>query len=145
VPSAGDFRADLRDITIEIIQFLYTNDAPFTVNSYPFLSLYYGNGYFPMDFAFFDGTKQSVVRDGDLLYTNVFDANLDTLASALAKAGYPDTRIIVGEVGWPTDGDKDANIQNAKRFNQGLVQHVLSGNGTPLKKGTVKSLFILKI
>ncbi|XP_062148661.1 glucan endo-1,3-beta-glucosidase 8 [Alnus glutinosa] len=137
VPSAGDFRADLRDITIEIIQFLYTNDAPFTVNSYPFLSLYYGNGYFPMDFAFFDGTKQSVVRDGDLLYTNVFDANLDTLASALAKAGYPDTRIIVGEVGWPTDGDKDANIQNAKRFNQGLVQHVLSGNGTPLKKGTI--------
>lgn len=136
VPSAGDFRAELRDITIEIIQFLYTNDAPFTVNSYPFLSLYYDNGYFPMDFAFFDGTKQSV-RDGDLVYTNVFDANLDTLISALSKAGYPDTQIIVGEVGWPTDGDKNANVQNAKRFNQGLLQHALSGNGTPLRKGTI--------
>jgi hypothetical protein len=144
VPSAGDFRPELRDITIEIIQFLYTNDAPFTVNSYPFLSLYYGNGFFPVDFAFFDGSNKPV-RDGDLLYTNVFDANLDTLVSALSKAGYPDTHIIVGEVGWPTDGDKNANIQNAKRFNQGLLQHALSGNGTPLRKGTLKSLFILKV
>ncbi|KAK9268911.1 hypothetical protein L1049_000676 [Liquidambar formosana] len=38
-PSAGDFRPEIRDLTIEIIQFLYLNDAPFTVNIYPFLSL----------------------------------------------------------------------------------------------------------
>ncbi|KAI7750797.1 hypothetical protein M8C21_019703, partial [Ambrosia artemisiifolia] len=46
VPSAGDFRLEIKDATIEIVEFLYSNDAPFTVNIYPFLSLY-GNRYFP--------------------------------------------------------------------------------------------------
>lgn len=138
VPSAGDFRPELRDLTIEIIQFLYSCNAPFTVNIYPFLSLY-GNDNFPFEFAFFDGntTITKPLRDGDSLYTNVFDANLDTLLWALDKGGYPDMKVLVGEVGWPTDGDKNANIQNAKRFNQGLLKHVLSGNGTPKRKGVL--------
>ncbi|KAL5768905.1 hypothetical protein ACOSQ2_015688 [Xanthoceras sorbifolium] len=135
VPSAGEFRSDVRNLTIEIIQFLHSNDAPFTVNIYPFLSLY-GNNYFPLDFAFFDGTNKPV-RDGDMVYTNVFDANFDTLIWALDRAGYPDMPIIVGEVGWPTDGDKNANIRNAKRFNQGLLRHALSGSGTPARKGKI--------
>lgn len=89
-----------------------------------------------MDYAFFDGSNKPV-RDNDLLYTNVFDANLDTLDWALTKAGYSGMQIIVGEVGWPTDGDKNANIQNAKRFNQGLIGHALSANGTPRRKGII--------
>lgn len=134
VPSAGDFRPELRELTVEIIQFLYSCDAPFTVNIYPFLSLY-ANEDFPFEFAFFDGIFSKPLRDGNSVYTNVFDANLDTLLWALEKAGYPEMKIIVGEVGWPTDGDKNANIQNANRFNQGLLKHVLSGNGTPKRKG----------
>nr|GFC77762.1 glucan endo-1,3-beta-glucosidase 8-like [Tanacetum cinerariifolium] len=107
VPSAGDFRPGVKDQTIQIIQYLYANDAPFTVNIYPFLSLY-GNPYFPMDFAFFDGSKNAV-KDGSYVYTNVFDANYDTLVASLRKAGYPEMKIIVGEIGWPTDGDINAN------------------------------------
>lgn len=137
VPSAGDFRPQVRDITIEIIQYLHANDAPFTVNIYPFLSLY-SNEYFPLDFAFFDGTNYKPVRDGDRVYNNVFDANFDTLVEALNKAGFPDMKIIVGEVGWPTDGDRHANVKNAKRFNQGMLQHALSGNGTPAQKGKIE-------
>ncbi|KAL0552812.1 hypothetical protein IC582_011939 [Cucumis melo] len=136
VPSAGEFRPDVRDLAIEILHYLSINNAPFTVNIYPFLSLY-GNDYFPIDFAFFDGTAYKPIKDRDLTYTNVFDANFDTLVSALAKAGYPDMKIIVGEVGWPTDGDKHANIQNAKRFNQGLLRHALSGEGTPARVGII--------
>ncbi|KAK1549963.1 hypothetical protein Q3G72_011301 [Acer saccharum] len=135
VPSAGEFRAEIRDLTIEVIKFLHSNDAPFTVNIYPFLSLY-GNSFFPLDFAFFDGTSKPV-RDGDMVYNNVFDANFDTLIWALDRAGYPDMHIIVGEVGWPTDGDKNANIRNAKRFNQGLLRHALCGSGTPARKGEI--------
>ncbi|KAG4930222.1 hypothetical protein JHK82_047290 [Glycine max] len=135
VPSAGDFRPEVRDQTIEIVQFLYANNAPFTVNIYPFLSLY-GNDHFPFDFAFFDGSNRPLI-DGNSAYTNVFDANLDTLLWALEKSGYPDIEVIVGEVGWPTDGDKNANVQNAKRFNMGLLKHALSGNGTPKRKGII--------
>lgn len=43
--------------------------------------------------------------------------------------------IIVGEIGWPTDGDMNANIQYARQFNQGLVNHVSSSQGTPLRPG----------
>ncbi|KAL2228959.1 glucan endo-1,3-beta-glucosidase 8 [Sesamum indicum] len=135
VPSAGDFRPEIRDLTVQIVQYLYSNAAPFVVNIYPFLSLYQ-NTYFPLDFAFFDGSNRPF-RDGNYVYTNVFDANFDTLVWALTKAGYPDIKIIVGEVGWPTDGDKHANIENAKRFNQGLVRHALSGEGTPARKGEI--------
>lgn len=135
VPSAGDFRAEVRDLTLEILQFLHENNAPFTVNIYPFLSLY-GNKNFPIDYAFFEGSNVPI-RDQGVVYTNVFDANFDTLVSALNKAGYPDMDIIVGEVGWPTDGDIYANVENAKRFNQGLLQHILSGEGTPLRKGKI--------
>ncbi|KAK4783732.1 hypothetical protein SAY86_018100 [Trapa natans] len=136
VPSSGDFRAEVRDDAIEIIHFLYRIGSPFTVNIYPFLSLYGGGGHFPEEFAFFEGLADPL-RDGDRLYTNVFDANLDTLVSALTRAGYPDMEILVGEVGWPTDGDVNANLRNARRFNQGLIRHVMSGLGTPARKGNI--------
>ncbi|XP_043714746.1 glucan endo-1,3-beta-glucosidase 8-like [Telopea speciosissima] len=55
VPSAGDFRSDICELTIEIVQYLNENDAPFIVNIYPFLSLY-DNEYFPVDYAFFEGS-----------------------------------------------------------------------------------------
>ncbi|XP_026456409.1 glucan endo-1,3-beta-glucosidase 8-like [Papaver somniferum] len=135
VPSAGDFRPDIRNLTTQIIQFLYDSEAPFTVNIYPFLSLY-SDEHFPMDYAFFDGTSEPL-RDGHVNYTNVFDANLDTLIWALKKAGYPDMPVIIGEVGWPTDGHKHANVANAKRFNQGLLKHILSGRGSPVRKGKI--------
>ncbi|KAJ8556547.1 hypothetical protein K7X08_035680 [Anisodus acutangulus] len=135
VPSAGDFRPEIRDLAIQIVQYLDSNDAPFVVNIYPFLSLY-ENNYFPLEYAFFNGSNKPI-KDGDYLYSNVFDANFDTLAWSLKKAGFPDMKIIVGEVGWPTDGNKNANIENAKRFNQGLIRHALSGEGTPARKGKI--------
>ncbi|KAA8535009.1 hypothetical protein F0562_030012 [Nyssa sinensis] len=135
VPSAGNFRPEIRDLAIEIIQYLHSNNAPFTVNIHPFLSLY-GNNHFPINFAFLDG-KNKPIKDENYVYTNVFDAKFDTLVWCLKKAGFPDMKIIVGEVGWPTDGDKNANIKNAKRFNQGLLRHASSGNGTPARKGII--------
>lgn len=137
VPSAGDFRPPVRDATIEIIQYLHANEAPFTVNIYPFLSVY-SNAYFPMDFAFFDGTNYKPLIDGDRVYHNVFDANFDTLVAALNKAGFPDMKIVLGEVGWPTDGDRNANVKSAKRFNQGMLQNALSGEGTPAREGEIE-------
>lgn len=137
VPSAGDFRPEVRDLMIKIVEYLNDNGAPFTVNIYPFLSMY-DNEYFPVDFAFFDGTSQPVM-DGAVQYTNVFDANLDTLIWALKKAGFPNMPIIVGEVGWPTDGDKSANLNYAERFNQGLLKHIMSGQGTPMRSGNIET------
>ncbi|XP_024960943.1 glucan endo-1,3-beta-glucosidase 8-like [Cynara cardunculus var. scolymus] len=136
VPSAGRFRADINDQMTQLVDFLAQNNAPFTVNIYPFLSLY-GNDNFPVDYAFFDGVSQPIVDNG-IQYTNVFDANYDTLVSSLKAAGHADMPIIVGEVGWPTDGDKNANINMAYRFYNGLLPRLTSNKGTPLRPGSIE-------
>ncbi|KAF9661161.1 hypothetical protein SADUNF_Sadunf19G0038900 [Salix dunnii] len=137
-PSSGRFRSDINDIMTEIVQFLGQNNAPFTVNIYPFLSLY-GNDDFPFDYAFFDGAPQPVLDKGTgIQYSNVFDANFDTLVSALKAAGHGDMPIIVGEVGWPTDGDKNANMGNAIRFYNGLLPRLAGNRGTPLRPGYIE-------
>lgn len=136
VPSAGRFRTDISDLMTQIVQFLNQNGAPFTVNIYPFLSLY-SDDNFPIDFAFFDGASNPIVDNG-IQYTNVFDANFDTLVSALKAVGLGDMPILVGEVGWPTDGDKNANIAYAQRFYAGLMKRVALNQGTPLRPSAIE-------
>ncbi|XP_052174928.1 glucan endo-1,3-beta-glucosidase 8 [Diospyros lotus] len=136
VPSAGRFRSDISGQLTKIVQFLHQNNAPFTVNIYPFLSLY-GNDNFPVDYAFFDGVSSPIV-DNEIQYTNVFDANFDTLVSALKAAGFGDTTILVGEVGWPTEGDKNANTNSAYRFYNGLLPRLAANKGTPLRPGYIE-------
>ncbi|KAG9450138.1 hypothetical protein H6P81_010103 [Aristolochia fimbriata] len=135
VPSGGDFRTDIHDLMLAIVKFLSDNGAPFTVNIYPFISLY-SDSSFPVDYAFFD-TNSATITDGGTAYTNMFDANMDTLIWALKKNGFENLPIIVGEIGWPTDGDRNANLNYAQRFNQGFMTHILTGRGTPMRAGPI--------
>ncbi|KAL6654041.1 hypothetical protein ACP70R_007506 [Stipagrostis hirtigluma subsp. patula] len=140
VPSAGRFRADVAGVMAEMVRFLARSGAPLTVNIYPFLSLYYGNGNFPLDYAFFDngagGTAPpKPVVDGGVRYTNVFDANFDTLVSALKRVGFGNLPVVIGEVGWPTDGDRYATPAYAERFYRGLLRRLAARQGTPLRPG----------
>ncbi|KAL5782841.1 hypothetical protein ACOSP7_007870 [Xanthoceras sorbifolium] len=140
LPSSGDFRTDIHDLMLEIVKFLSDNGAPFTVNIYPFISLY-NDPNFPVDFAFFDGNYPSPINDGGRIYQNVFDANYDTLIWALQKNGYGNLSIIVGEIGWPTDGDRSANLKYAQRFNQGFMSRSNAGKGTPMRSGPIDAYF----
>ncbi|MED6133606.1 hypothetical protein PIB30_029659 [Stylosanthes scabra] len=132
-PSDGEFRPDVYDAVKQIVEFLDEHNSPFLVNIYPFLSLYQNDG-FPQDFAFFDGVEKPVF-DKNAEYHNVFDANLDTLVWALTKIGHPNVDIVIGEIGWPTDGNKHGTPSNAKRFYQGFLKKMASKNGTPLRPG----------
>ncbi|XP_074583096.1 glucan endo-1,3-beta-glucosidase 5-like [Curcuma longa] len=133
VPSQGMFRPELTQIMTQLVSFLNSNGSPFVVNIYPFLSLYQ-SADFPQDYAFFEGSSHPVV-DGQNVYSNAFDGNYDTLVAALSKIGYGQMPIAIGEVGWPTEGASCANLTAAWTFNQGLVNHVLSNKGTPLRPG----------
>lgn len=135
LPSDGDFRPEIKGYTLQIVKFLSQNGAPFTVNIYPFISLYLESG-FPIEYAFFDGNA-TPLEDGGATYYNMFDANYDTLVWALKKNGFGNLPIIVGEIGWPTDGDINANLKYARRFNQGVMSHISSGKGTPLRPGPI--------
>ncbi|GKV00405.1 hypothetical protein SLEP1_g13097 [Rubroshorea leprosula] len=135
LPSGGDFRTDIHELMTNIVKFLSENGGPFTVNIYPFISLY-ADANFPTEYAFFDGNA-SPLNDGGNIYYNMFDANHDTLVYALQKIGYGNLPIIVGEIGWPTDGDRNANIEYARRFNQGFMNHISGGKGTPMRPGPI--------
>ncbi|KAL5188483.1 Glucan endo-1,3-beta-glucosidase 8 [Glycine soja] len=136
-PSDGNFRKDIYGVMKQIVKFLDEKKSPFLVNIYPFLSLYQ-NEDFPEDYAFFEGHGKST-DDKNAHYTNMFDANLDTLVWSLKKIGHPNVSICVGEIGWPTDGDKNANDKNANRFYQGFLKKMASKKGTPLHPGPVNT------
>ncbi|KAM3257986.1 hypothetical protein ACQJBY_049980 [Aegilops geniculata] len=142
-PSDGDFRADIHGLMLSIVQFLASSGAPFVANVYPFISLY-ADPNFPLDYAFFQGSTSPVV-DGGVTYQNTFDANHDTLVAALRRNGFPNVTVVVGEVGWPTDGDANANPAYAQRFNQGLLDHVASGKGTPLTPGAPVDAYLFSL
>jgi hypothetical protein len=140
VPSAGRFRADITALMTEMVSFLANNSAPFTVNIYPYLSLYLSDD-FPVDFAFFEG-QAAPVLDGAISYTNVFDANFDTLVSALKAVGHGDLPIFIGEVGWPTDGDRRATNALAERFYNGLLKRLAANAGTPLRPNQYMEVYL---
>ncbi|KAL0912225.1 hypothetical protein M5K25_018187 [Dendrobium thyrsiflorum] len=142
LPSSGDFRPDIHDLMLSIVSFLRDNGSPLTINIYPFLSLY-ADPHFPVDYAFFNGAANPLV-DGPITYTNVFDANYDTLIWALERNGLSDISVIVGEIGWPTDGDPNANVDNARRFNQGLFDRIAKRMGTP-KRPTPPDIYVFAL
>lgn len=133
LPSQQTFRTDLQTLMTQIAQYYANSGAPFVINFYPFLSLVLGTN-FPEDYAFFDGST-SAITDGTHVYQNVFDASYDGLVSALTVAGTPNVPIIVGEIGWPTDGQTYATLALASKFMSELLTHMQNGNGTPLRPG----------
>ncbi|CAI0553437.1 unnamed protein product [Linum tenue] len=135
LPSGGDFRQDIHEYMLPIVKLLSDTGSPFTVNIYPFISLYIDSN-FPAEYAFFDGNA-SPVNDGGTYYYNMLDANLDTLVHTLQKNGFGNMPIIIGEIGWPTDGDRNANMEYARRFNQGFMSRIAGGKGTPLRPGPI--------
>ncbi|KAM0885805.1 hypothetical protein ACQ4PT_030069 [Festuca glaucescens] len=134
-PSDGAFRDDLHGPMVDIARFLAANSAPVILKMQPFIRVY-NNPLLPLEYIFFKDSAVPLV-DGAVTYHNYFDASHDTLVAALRNSGFPDVPIVVGEVGWPTDGDANATPQNAQQFNQALLAHIGSGQGTPLRPGPV--------
>ncbi|EEF46650.1 Glucan endo-1,3-beta-glucosidase, acidic isoform PR-O, putative [Ricinus communis] len=62
-----------------------------------------------------------------------FDLSYDTLATALSMVGFPDMNIVISKIGWPTDGAANATSPLAETFMKGLMYHLRSRLGTPLR------------
>eukprot|EP01018_Ginkgo_biloba_P010414 Gb_36962 [translate_table: standard] len=132
-PSSGAFREDIAQSIIKpILDFLSRTDSYFFLNAYPYFAWKSNPNTVSLDYAMPD-LRTAVVKDGLFEYTNLLDAQLDSVVAAMEKLGYPHVNLALSETGWPSKGDSPedgTNIDNAARYNRGLISKIIV-HGTP--------------
>ncbi|XP_010519454.1 PREDICTED: glucan endo-1,3-beta-glucosidase isoform X2 [Tarenaya hassleriana] len=144
-PSSGKFRQGYDTHVLKpLLSFLKATDSPFMVNPYPF----FGCSSDTLDLALFRPNPGLFDEDSKLLYTNMLDAQLDSVYSALDRLGFPDVEIVIGETGWPSAGDDGqigADPETAAEYNKNLLARVNSGVGTPLMPNRTFETYIFAL
>ena len=130
-PSAGAIKPELASIIGRTCKVMRLSGAPFMVNIYPFITRVQNRAVVPLDYCLFTAKSDHWVHDGQYTYKNIFDAMIDALYVALGRIGFAELEIVIGECGWPTAGDQDANLANAHKFLQNMISHCRSGSGIP--------------
>ncbi|KAM3281027.1 glucan endo-1,3-beta-glucosidase 8-like [Capsicum chacoense] len=136
VPSETEFREDIKGMMLESLKLFNKSGSPFVLNMFP-LRIVRDILNYPIEFTYFDNMSNLTITDGNATYTNGVELIIDCVASTIINAGYPSMKIMIGEVGWPTDGYPFTNIQNAQRFYKGLLKFIASEKGTPLRPGPI--------
>ncbi|CAM0954651.1 unnamed protein product [Alopecurus aequalis] len=133
-PSNGVFA---QPYMADVARLLESTGAPLLVNVYPYFAYRDNPRDIQLNYATFQpGT--TVRDDGNgLVYTCLFDAMVDVAYAALEKAGAPNVRVVVSESGWPSAGGFEATVDNARKYNQGLIDHVMGG--TPRRQGAIET------
>ncbi|RCV29002.1 hypothetical protein SETIT_5G448700v2 [Setaria italica] len=129
-PSAGVFA---QPYMADIARFLATTGAPLLANVFPYFAYKDDPRAISLEYATFRPGTTVSDRGNGLSYTNLFDAMVDAMYAALEKAGAAGVRVVVAETGWPSAAGFAASVDNARAYNQGVIDHV--GNGTPRKPG----------
>ncbi|KAL1550128.1 glucan endo-1,3-beta-D-glucosidase [Salvia divinorum] len=139
-PSEAEFRDEIKPELSETLRFLEQNNAPFVVDMIPPVDLL----IYKMDTSFaFVGESTQVIKDvNGAIYTNIFEFMYDAYVWALIKLKAPKIKVIVGQVGWPTDGYSGGNASTVERFFKGLLPYVSSNKGTPLRPGAPIDTFV---
>ncbi|XP_028789842.1 glucan endo-1,3-beta-glucosidase-like [Neltuma alba] len=144
-PSTSRFRQGYDTHVIKpMLSFLEATDSPFMVNPYPF----FGCTAETLDYALFRGNPGEVDQNTGLRYTNMLDAQLDAVYSALKDLGFENLEIVIAETGWPTLGEAQqigVDPSSAAAFNGNLVRHVSSGEGTPLMPNRTFDAYIFAL
>ncbi|KAJ6704669.1 GLUCAN ENDO-13-BETA-GLUCOSIDASE BG1-RELATED-RELATED [Salix purpurea] len=136
-PSTATFNSSWDSTIYQILQFLKNTNSYYMLNAYPYFGYTSGNGIFPLDYALFRSlppVKQIVDPNTLSHYDSMFDAMVDAAyysINALNMSGIP---IVVTETGWPWLGganEPDATADNAKTFNNNMIQRVRNDSGPP--------------
>ncbi|KAL2246537.1 UNVERIFIED_CONTAM: Glucan endo-1,3-beta-glucosidase 5 [Sesamum indicum] len=139
-PSEADFRPDLKEKMVEFVSVLNASNAPFVMDVFPIH--FVAENKWDIEFAFLDNKSNFSIEDNGHVYTNVFEFVYDSFVTAITKAGAPNLKVIVGQIGWPTDGFPGANVANAERFFREFIPFVKSTKGTPLRPGISIDVYI---
>ena len=143
-PSEAEFVEEVKPEMNRFIGLLRKAKAPFIININPISDIHEYKVDF--NFAMLDNKTTFVVRDvNETVYTNMVELMHDAFVWALIKLKAPDIKVIVGQIGWPTDGYFGANRTMAERFFKGLLPWVTSNKGTPMRPGAPIDIFIQSI
>jgi len=142
-PSAGRFSEsfDMKPL----LDFLQKIGAPFMINPYPYFAYKSDPTDRTLAYALFEPNEGSYDANTGLKYSNMFDAQLDAVYSAMKYLGYTDIDIVVAETGWPSVGDPSeagVSLQNAIAYNGNLIKHVTSMAGTPMMPNRSVEIYI---
>lgn len=144
-PSNGRFRQGY-DVHVlkPLLSFLRATESPFLINPYPF----FGCSEETLDYALFRPNPGVLDENTEVIYTNMLDAQLDAVFSAMKVLGFSDIEIVIAETGWPSLGDSTqigVDITSAKDYNMNLMNHVSSGRGTPLMPNRTFETYIFAL
>ncbi|CAA7032923.1 unnamed protein product [Microthlaspi erraticum] len=130
-PSEGTFTPEAREQLVPVLKYLSQTRTPILVNIYPYFAYASDPINILLDYAIFN-TNRTVVQDGPLSYSNMFDVIFDAFVWAMEKEGVKDLQMVVSETGWPSAGNGNITTPEiASIYNGNFVKHVDSGKGTP--------------
>ncbi|TYJ22181.1 hypothetical protein E1A91_A08G109100v1, partial [Gossypium mustelinum] len=144
-PSTGKFRQGYDTHVIKpLLSFLRDSNSPFMVNPYPFFDCSPDT----LDYALFRPNAGVFDENTRVFYTNMLDAQLDAVFSAMKLLGFDDLEIVIAETGWPSMGDATqfgVDAKSAAEYNGNLMRHVTSGVGTPLMPNRTFETYIFAL
>ncbi|XP_058100133.1 glucan endo-1,3-beta-glucosidase 2-like [Magnolia sinica] len=149
-PSAAEFKKPAAEwIMKPILDFITTTNSSFLINAYPY-KLFRSHPEVPIGYALFQQNPFNFREDPTtgVQYRNLFDVMVDAVNSAMAAMDHKGIPVIVTETGWPSDGDvnePEANKQYASMYNVGLVRHLRSGLGTPMRREGPTETYIFEL
>ncbi|XP_031102790.1 glucan endo-1,3-beta-glucosidase 7-like [Ipomoea triloba] len=148
-PSSSTFAATLLPTMTAIVGFLADTGAPFMINAYPYFAYRDNPGMVNLDYALL-GNKTGVQDPKGGIYTNMLDAQIDAVRSAISALGFGNRAvgIAVSESGWPSKGDAGesaATASNARTYNSRLIQRAQSSKGTPMRPKEPIEIFVFAL
>ncbi|KAL2504102.1 Glucan endo-1 [Abeliophyllum distichum] len=137
-PSSGSFDPSNLDLLKGLLGFNSATGSPFAINPYPYFAYRSDPRPETLAFCLFQPNSGRVDSGTKIKYTNMFDAQVDAVRSALNSIGFGGVEIVVAETGWPYKGESNEvgpSMENAKAYTGNLVGHLRSMVGTPLMPG----------
>ncbi|KAL7612472.1 glucan endo-1,3-beta-glucosidase [Lactuca sativa] len=149
-PSSAEFQEPASNLIIKpLLDYLTETNSSFFVSLYPY-SVYKLRPEIPIGFSLFQEHAYNFREDTitGVRYRNLFDLMVDAVIAAMAVAGHENIPVIVAETGWPCFdpfNSVEARDVYSKMYLQGLVKHLRSGKGTPLRKEGVTEVYIYEL
>ncbi|KAF2609665.1 hypothetical protein F2Q70_00013678 [Brassica cretica] len=147
-PSSATFSKKHSAFLKPMLEFLVENESPFMIDLYPYYAYRDSAEKVQLEYALFESSSQVVDPATGLLYSNMFDAQLDAVYFALTAMNFKTVKVMVTESGWPSKGspkETAATPDNALAYNTNLIRHVIGDPGTPAKPGEEIDVYLFSL